>query len=84
VTNCTKHVGGRAIAEARLTAEGLEVAVRDEGQLPVIPRQPAAGDENGRGLLIVESLSARARVEYFAGGKRVSALLSHAGRAASR
>lgn len=80
VANAVKHgSGGRPISvELDADAHGrLRIAVTDPSdQLPVLSR-PAADAESGRGLLIVQTVSARWGVERHEGrGKSVWSELS--------
>jgi anti-sigma regulatory factor (Ser/Thr protein kinase) len=62
VSNAVVHAGGRAFDLELLRLEGssaVMIVVTDPCPLPPIKRGPAAGAEHGRGLLVVEALSAR-------------------------
>lgn len=59
VTNAVAHAGTRVEVECALTEEGLRVSVCDgSSQLPT-PGQPDAWDEQGRGLVLVDTLASR-------------------------
>jgi len=62
VSNAITHAGARAFDLELLRLEDSEaivVVVTDPCPLPPVKRDPAAGAEHGRGLLVVEALSAR-------------------------
>ncbi|WP_326701012.1 ATP-binding protein [Streptomyces sp. NBC_01754] len=59
VTNAVVHTAStRVLCELEYSGAGLRISVRDQGHQPGGPRlAPAADDEHGRGLLLVDSLS---------------------------
>jgi len=57
VTNVFLHAGTACMVEAELVGSELAVTVRDSHPDPLLPPQPDAGSENGRGLLIVSWLA---------------------------
>jgi anti-sigma regulatory factor (Ser/Thr protein kinase) len=62
VTNAIKHAGARkfGLEVMRLAGSGaVAVIVTDPSPRPPVKRDPAADTEHGRGLNIVEALSAR-------------------------
>jgi anti-sigma regulatory factor (Ser/Thr protein kinase) len=83
VSNAVMHAGARTfgLELLRLTDSpgAVAVAVTDPSPLPPIRRAPAAGDENGRGLLVVEALSARWGWRPKDSGKTVFAILAREG-----
>ena len=71
VANAIRHAG----TDIELTLEpipgGVRMQVRDGSTRPLRPRPALASDEGGRGLLLVDALSTRYRVEAEPDGKRV-------------
>jgi anti-sigma regulatory factor (Ser/Thr protein kinase) len=62
VSNAVTHAGARAFDLELLLIEGsgaVAVVVTDPCPLPPVKRDPTVGAEHGRGLLVVEALSAR-------------------------
>jgi anti-sigma regulatory factor (Ser/Thr protein kinase) len=62
VSNAITHAGAQAFDLELLQMEGSDavvVVVTDPCPLPPVKRDPAVGAEHGRGLLVVEALSAR-------------------------
>ncbi|MFJ4619950.1 ATP-binding protein [Streptomyces sp. NPDC088812] len=59
VTNAVRHTSTPTIhLTTSVTGDGVRVAVYDDGPLPdLAPPTPTAGDENGRGLLLVQALA---------------------------
>ena len=83
VSNAVMHAGARTfgLELLRLTDHpgAVAVAVTDPSPLPPIRCVPAAGDEHGRGLLVVEALSARWGWRPKDPGKTVFAILAREG-----
>jgi anti-sigma regulatory factor (Ser/Thr protein kinase) len=73
VTNALRHGGGDDLQlELRLDDRHVTVAVRDSSPAVPSPRSPEDDDETGRGLAIVDGVTADWGVEDSgAGGKRV-------------
>lgn len=72
VTNAVSHAKSAPTLRIDLWAGGIRVAVDDQHSDK--PKQQAVNDpnsENGRGLLLVESLASRWGTEMVAGGKQV-------------
>jgi anti-sigma regulatory factor (Ser/Thr protein kinase) len=80
VSNAVMHTGARTFGLELLHLPddhgAVEVAVTDPSPLPPVRRAPAAGDEHGRGLLVVEALSARLGWRPKDSGKTVFAILT--------
>lgn len=72
LTNAFECVHATALLSASYDAGRVEVRVRDESEsLPTL-RQPAAGEESGRGLMLVNALADHWGIEPLAaGGKSV-------------
>ncbi len=71
VTNSVLHGGPPLVVAVDCTEAALQVRVRDGSpQLPT-PRDAARGDENGRGLALVDAMSDEWGVERDADGKHV-------------
>ena len=83
VSNAVMHAGARTfgLELLRLTDDpsAVAVTVTDPSPLPPIKRVTAAGDEHGRGLLVVEALSARWGWRPKGPGKTVFAILTREG-----
>jgi len=83
VSNAVMHAGARTfgLELLRLTddPDAVAVAVTDPSPLPPIRCASAAGDEHGRGLLVVEALSARWGWRPKDPGKTVFAILTREG-----
>ncbi|MCX5415392.1 anti-sigma regulatory factor [Streptomyces sp. NBC_00059] len=60
VTNAVVHTASyRVVCELRFDADRLRISVQDQGHQPGGPRMsPTADGEHGRGLLLVDSMSA--------------------------
>ncbi|MFS0696988.1 ATP-binding protein [Streptomyces nitrosporeus] len=60
VTNAVVHTASaQVVCELERSEGALRISVRDQGHQPGGPRiSPSADDEHGRGLLLVDSLSA--------------------------
>ena len=73
VTNAVLHGRGKAVLDAHLAPERLEVGVTDDNPVPPeVQHVEEVLAESGRGMLLVEQLAARWGVEPTAsGGKRV-------------
>ncbi|MBO0830278.1 MAG: SpoIIE family protein phosphatase, partial [Streptosporangiales bacterium] len=71
VTNALLHAHSAADVRVRRTAHGVEVEVRDHDDRLPAPREPEPDDESGRGLRLVEQLSAAWGAEPSYAGKRV-------------
>ncbi len=56
--------------------EAISIVVTDSSPIPPIRRETTTGSEQGRGLQIVEALSARWGWNYEPGGKSVYAILA--------
>jgi anti-sigma regulatory factor (Ser/Thr protein kinase) len=80
VSNAVMHAGARTfgLELLRLTDDPgtVAVSVTDPSPLPPAKRAPAAGAEHGRGLLVVEALSARWGWRPKDPGKTVFAILA--------
>ncbi|HEX5266568.1 MAG TPA: ATP-binding protein [Acidimicrobiales bacterium] len=59
VTNAVAHAGTRVEVECTPTERGLRVSVRDGSSHVPRPGRPGAWDEQGRGLVLVETLASR-------------------------
>lgn len=83
VSNAVEHAGARTFGLELLRVtddpEAMAVAVTDPSPLPPIRCIPAAGDEHGRGLLVVEALSACWGWRPEDSGKTVFAILARVG-----
>lgn len=83
VSNAVIHAGARTFGLELLRPTddlgAVAVAVTDPSPLPPIRCVPAAGDEHGRGLLVVEALSARWGWRPKDPGKTVFAILAREG-----
>lgn len=71
VTNALLHAHSAADVRVRRTPHGVEVEVRDHDDRLPAPREPDPDDESGRGLRLVEELSAAWGAEPSYAGKRV-------------
>ena len=73
VTNAIVHVSSDIEVEVTLVGDVVRVAVHDASPTPPLRQAPGADAESGRGLLLVEALSARWGVERLgsADGKAV-------------
>ena len=72
VTNAVRYGGSRATLEARRPGGVLRVSVEDDSpELPEEGLAPPFSAESGRGVMLVDALSARWGVEARPGGKRV-------------
>jgi anti-sigma regulatory factor (Ser/Thr protein kinase) len=79
VTNAIKHTGASAVGLELTCLEGaaaLAIVVTDPSPLPPVKRHPATGTESGRGLHVVEALSARWGWRPQVPGKAVYAILT--------
>jgi anti-sigma regulatory factor (Ser/Thr protein kinase) len=79
ITNALTHAGAPAIGLELTCLEGtraLAIVVTDPCQVPPIKRHPAADTEHGRGLHVVEALSARWGWQPRHPGKAVYAILT--------
>jgi anti-sigma regulatory factor (Ser/Thr protein kinase) len=82
VTNAIAHASAQAfdLELLRLDSSGaVMVVVTDPCPLPPVKRHPAAGAERGRGLLVVEALSARWGWRPRDPGKAVFAIFTREG-----
>jgi anti-sigma regulatory factor (Ser/Thr protein kinase) len=75
VTNAVVHGNSAALVRVRLEAHSLRIEVDDASPVIPIPREP--DDYGGRGLRIVDQMTARWGTESRATGKTVWALLEH-------
>ncbi|HYD11069.1 MAG TPA: response regulator [Acidimicrobiales bacterium] len=72
VTNAVVHAGSEVEIAVRLLADSVRIEVVDTASgAPLRPSAPAAEDESGRGLLLVETLASAWGVEPLEGGKAV-------------
>ena len=71
VANAVRHAGTDIEICLQPVGEGVRLEVRDGSTRPLRPRPALSSDEGGRGLLLVDALSARYGVEGDAHGKRV-------------
>ena len=71
VANAIRHARTDLELRMRHIQGGVRLEVRDGSSLMLQPRQAAASAENGRGLELVNALSARYGVESDEAGKRV-------------
>jgi anti-sigma regulatory factor (Ser/Thr protein kinase) len=81
VTNAMSHAGAQAInLELMHLADSgaIVVVVTDPSPLPPVKRDPPAGAEHGRGLHVVEALSARWGWTPQPSGKAVFAIFTRA------
>jgi len=79
VTNAITHTGGFAVGLETICLEGagaLAIVVTDPSPLPPVMRDPVADDESGRGLHLVEALSAYWGWRPHEPGKAVYAILT--------
>ncbi|GAA2100035.1 hypothetical protein GCM10009801_72210 [Streptomyces albiaxialis] len=77
VTNAVRH--GRSRCRLRLTSRrrALTIEVADDGPGHPVPRRAGAGQEGGRGLVLVRHLARRLRTtRHPHGGKTVRAVLA--------
>ena len=79
VTNALVHTGGSAVLELRAEGGRLRLSVTDTNPREPRPRQAEVSATNGRGLMLVEALSATWGVEPSVPGKRVWADLAIGG-----
>jgi anti-sigma regulatory factor (Ser/Thr protein kinase) len=83
VSNAVMHAGARTfgLELLRLTDDpsAVAVTVTDPSPLPPIRCAPAVGDEHGRGLLVIEALSAHWGWRPRNPGKTVFAILAREG-----
>jgi anti-sigma regulatory factor (Ser/Thr protein kinase) len=82
VSNAIVHAGARAFDLELLRLEGTSavvVIVTDPSPLPPVKRDPAGDAEHGRGLLVVEALSARWGWTPSDPGKAVFAIFTREG-----
>ena len=82
VSNAIAHASARAfdLEVLRLDSSGaVVVVVTDPCPLPPVKRDPAADAEHGRGLLVVETLSARLGWTSHGPGKAVFAIFTREG-----
>jgi anti-sigma regulatory factor (Ser/Thr protein kinase) len=78
VTNAIAHAGARAVGLELTYLEdswAIEVIVTDSCPLPPVPHDPAADTEHGRGLHLIDALSARWGWQRRDPGKAVYAIL---------
>lgn len=71
VTNAIRHGAAPVRVRAGVGRRGLRIEVDDEARGTVAPRAAGPSDVDGRGLLLVESLSDRWGCRTANGGKRV-------------
>jgi anti-sigma regulatory factor (Ser/Thr protein kinase) len=79
VTNAITHAGARAVGLEVTCMQGagtLAIVVTDPCPLPPVKRDPVDGAEHGRGLHLVEALSARWGWRLQDPGKAVFAILT--------
>jgi anti-sigma regulatory factor (Ser/Thr protein kinase) len=86
VTNAIQHARSSGVADkVRVTltrvrkGEAIGIAVTDSSPLPPVKRDTTTGSEHGRGLQIVEALSADWGWNHEKGGKSVYAILGKEG-----
>jgi anti-sigma regulatory factor (Ser/Thr protein kinase) len=82
ITNAITHAGAPAISLELTCLEGtraLAIVVTDPCPLPPVRRNPAADTEHGRGLYVVDALSARWGWQPRNPGKAVYAILTREG-----
>jgi anti-sigma regulatory factor (Ser/Thr protein kinase) len=82
ITNAITHAGAPAISLELTCLEGtraLAIVVTDPSPLPPVKHDPAADAEHGRGLHIVDALSARWGWQPRHPGKAVYAILTREG-----
>src|SRR4051812_20474289 len=75
VANAVRHARTPVKVRVGRLDHGLRFEVADCSQRPVRPRPAAPYDENGRGLMLVDALATRWRVEAEPEGKRIVAEL---------
>jgi anti-sigma regulatory factor (Ser/Thr protein kinase) len=78
VTNAIAHAGARAVGLELTYLEdsgAIAVIVTDSCPLPPVPHDPAADTEHGRGLHLIDALSARWGWQRRDPGKAVYAIL---------
>jgi anti-sigma regulatory factor (Ser/Thr protein kinase) len=71
VTNVVVHVGGSLTLRTFLDSGLLRVEVDDGSTEPPVLRDPGAGDDHGRGILLVDALADCWGTDIDADGKRV-------------
>lgn len=73
VSNAARHTSCRLIRVSvnRPSESKVVIAVVDSSEVPVVPRQAQPDDTRGRGLMLVDALSARWGVTVLPFGKRV-------------
>ena len=73
VSNAARHTSCRPIRVSvnRPSEDKVVIAVVDRSKDPVVPRQAQPDDTRGRGLMLVDALSARWGVTVLPFGKRV-------------
>ncbi len=62
-TNAVRHAGSHFAVRASLRGDRLRVEVEDDDPRAPAPREAAAADTSGRGLLLVDTLAAAWGVE---------------------
>ncbi|MFJ4965260.1 ATP-binding protein [Streptomyces sp. NPDC088729] len=77
VTNALRHGGGLTGFSARITDDGLRIAVDDASSRPPVLRREsgAVAGEGGYGWPLVQRLTSRLSVAPQAGGKRIVAVV---------
>ncbi|MDQ1018512.1 ATP-binding protein [Streptomyces afghaniensis] len=77
VANAVEHTDAATIGASitRIGTESARIVVTDTSRTRPSPDKPAADDENGRGLLLVDALAHAWGSELVHGGKRVWAEL---------
>lgn len=75
VANAVRHAGTDIEVRLFPLGDGVRLEVADSSTCPLRPRTATIMDEGGRGLLLVDAMSARSGVEADASGKRVWAEL---------
>jgi len=73
VTNAIQHGGGSLVLEIEAHDKQVVLSVADGSS--VVPRRREPDGRGGRGLMIIDALTARWQVESHHGGKRVLAEL---------
>jgi anti-sigma regulatory factor (Ser/Thr protein kinase) len=79
VTNAVQHSGARTIGLELTSLEGsraVVIVITDPSALPPVKRDPTGDTERGRGLRIVDALSARWGWQPRGTGKAVFAILT--------
>ena len=76
VTNALLHGGGCTGVKVELAENGVRIEVRDASRLPPLLGRPTEGSLTGRGLRLVDSVSARWGADAENGGKVVWAELT--------